>query len=125
MIIFVLLIYFINYILCCYTNITSIIETYVPTPIKITNSTSTSICSVSYISSLDYVGGCADIRINQGSRCKTSSFISSATICSQTNIEKIVTTTTPTPTTFNLVYNFKLDCKNKSSSSLITIFSLN
>lgn len=121
MIIFILLISFINYILCCYTNKTFYETLYISTTIETKTFTPTPTCITSYITSINYYGGCIDINYNKGSNCRPKTSIIETSICTTTTIENMYTTIISTPTTLRKIYEYKLDCKNKTSSSLINI----
>lgn len=120
MIIFILLYYFINCILCCYVNKTIIETSYIST---VTQSVSVIpiACITNYITSTDYSGICADGRLNQGSRCRSTIYVTTTSICSPEKTG-IYSSFISTPTIFQKIHEYKLDCKNKSSSSLINIY---
>lgn len=121
MIYFILPFYFVNYILCCYTNKTFDKTLYVPTIIQSTSIVPTPTCITTYITSINYYGGCIDINYNKGSNCRTKKSIIESSTCFITNSEYIYSTLISTPTILNQIYEYKLNCKNKSLSTLINI----
>lgn len=60
-------------------------------------------------------------RINQGSRCRPITNIIETINCITTTTESIYSTLNLEPTTIQKIYKYKLDCKNRTSSTLIDI----
>lgn len=116
-----ILYFFINCILCCFINNTQteIIYNSVYNPTKTIIPIST--CTTNYITSIDNNGLCADGKMNQGSRCKSTTSIIGTINCITTSTETMYSTFILEPTTVQRIYKYKLNCKNKTSSTLIDI----
>lgn len=111
----------VNFTKCCYFNETKTVISYSPTITQNINIIPTQLCSTNYIVSTMYFGECADTRRNQGGRCTTRYKTKTTSTCTSKTISNVYISPTSTPISIKQIYEYKLNCSNKSSSSLIRI----
>lgn len=121
MIILLFLICLIDISYCCYTSIirynTSSI--YIPTFTLIP--TQTEYCYSQTITSYIYPDSCDGSSRNQGYKCNIKTVYPSKTLCNTTPTSYVSSYTSTSFSITSQTYVYKLNCKNKTYSSLINI----
>lgn len=111
----------IKYVYSCYTNLThyKTLYNYVPTQ-TLVQIPSTN-CYTNIVTSYRYPDSCDGGLRNQGYRCNTNEYITTIRSCNETISKYMSYTTTLIPTTIAETYIYKLNCQNKTYSTLLTI----
>lgn len=117
----ILLIYFIKLAECCYSSKTETSIIYNPTTTYFNTIIPTQTCTPTKII-VGYEGFCADGSANQQSRCKPK--YKESTICKSTITETIYPSPTNIPVYIKEILYYKLDCNNRTSSTLINSSSI-
>lgn len=121
MLLLLLLTCLIKNVFCCYTNITYYKTTYgyiytqtiIPTP--------TVTCYTNIETYYSYPDSCDGSIRNQGYKCNTKENIKTIISCNTKTTEYFTNVFSSYPTIIPETYIYKLNCKNKTYSSLITI----
>lgn len=113
--------FYIQYIFCCYTNKTYYKSTYELIPTKTLSISYTTKCDINYETNYNINPKCYVGLYNYGMNCKGEKTIKPTTSCYETSSENYISTNINKPTSIAETFLYKIDCKNKTYSSLISI----
>lgn len=108
-------------VLGCYTNITNNELKYITTNTDVIIPTTTTTCNIQTNTRIVHKDSCGDIIYNQGYKCRTLTFTETSSICETITTNIVSKTRTIIPTYFPKTFMYKLNCDNKSYSSLISV----
>lgn len=113
--------FFIKCVICCYTNKTYYKSTYEYIPTKTLSISYTATCNSYYETSYIINPKCYVGLYHGGMGCNIKTSTTYTTSCNTISSEYYISTTSSKPTNIVETYLYKLDCKNKTHSSLISI----